>query len=86
MAKPVVGARIGQVAEVLVEGETGLLYEPGQPRDLADRIQEALAPPDHGRGMGAAARAWVVATRSWEQNALEIERVATSLREQRGPD
>jgi len=36
--------------------------------------------------MGAAARAWVVATRSWEQNALEIERVATSLREQRGAE
>jgi glycosyltransferase involved in cell wall biosynthesis len=86
MAKPVVGARIGQVAEILVEGETGLLYEPGQALDLADRIEEALAPPDHGRVMGAAARAWVVATRSWEQNALEIERVATSLREQRGAE
>jgi glycosyltransferase involved in cell wall biosynthesis len=82
IGKPVVGARIGQVAEVLVDGETGLLYEPGQARDLAARIRQALDLPDHGREMGAAARAWVVGTRTWEQNALEIERVATSLLEQ----
>ena len=41
MARPVVGARAGQVAEVVTSGENGLLYAPGHSEDLAARILEA---------------------------------------------
>jgi glycosyltransferase involved in cell wall biosynthesis len=81
MAKPIIGARIGQVAEALIHGETGLLYKPGDAEDLADKIRELLAMPDCGTGLGAAARQWVVDSRTWEKNAGQIVSVAQALLE-----
>lgn len=78
-AKPVVGARIGQVAEVLVHGESGLLYEPGEPADLAERIREILDSPGRGAELGAAARRSVVPGRSWQDNARRIAEIAREL-------
>lgn len=84
MAKPVVGARIGQVAELVVDGETGLLYQPGDARDLAEKLRHVFDAADGGRKLGSAARAWIVATRTWHRNACEITRIAESLRERPG--
>ena len=79
MAKPIVGARLGQVAEVLIHGETGLLYEPGNAEDMANKIREVLAMSDHGGGLGAAARQWVLAGHTWEHNARQIVAIGRSL-------
>ena len=79
MGKPVVGARIGQVAEILGDKKTGLLYEPSSPRDLAARIADILAAPDRGEQLGEAARLEVVQQRTWDRNAGQIESVAARL-------
>jgi glycosyltransferase involved in cell wall biosynthesis len=79
-AKPVVGARIGQVAEVLVHGESGLLYEPGEPADLAERIREILDAPGRGAELAAAARRAIVPGRTWRDNARRIVEIARDLR------
>jgi glycosyltransferase involved in cell wall biosynthesis len=71
-ARPVVGARVGQVAEVLRDGENGLLYEPGQPGDLAARLRELWERPDRGAELGAAARREVLARHTWRANAQRI--------------
>jgi glycosyltransferase involved in cell wall biosynthesis len=78
-AKPVVGARIGQVAEVLVHGESGLLYEPGEPADLAERIREILHSPARAAELAAAARRSVVPGRTWLDNARRIGGIARDL-------
>lgn len=57
MGKPVVASRIGAVAEMVREGETGLLFEPGQPADLAQKIRRLCDPPEQIAGLGRAARA-----------------------------
>jgi glycosyltransferase involved in cell wall biosynthesis len=80
VARPVVGARVGQVAEVLHHGETGLLYEPGQARDLAARIRSLLDQPDWGAGLGAAARDLVLRERSWAANGRRIVDCAEACR------
>ncbi len=72
MAKPVVGARIGQVANVLTHNETGLLYEPGDAPDLAGAIRRIFVLPDRGAGLGASARAAVEAHYTWRQVAEQI--------------
>lgn len=36
---PVVGSNIGGVPEAIVDGETGLLFEPDNPEDLAEKIK-----------------------------------------------
>jgi glycosyltransferase involved in cell wall biosynthesis len=82
MGKPAVAAPVGQAADVVVHGENGLLYEPGNPQDLAEKIREVLGRPDRGAGLGAAARRSVVAGHTWERNAGQVVRIAESLLEE----
>jgi glycosyltransferase involved in cell wall biosynthesis len=53
---PVVGSRIGSLAELIDDGVTGLLAEPGNARDLAGRIRWARDHPSEMREMGRNAR------------------------------
>ena len=53
---PVVASRIGSLAELIEDGVTGLLAEPGDARDLADRLRWAIDHPREMRKMGASAR------------------------------
>lgn len=42
---PVIGARIGGLPELIAEGRTGLLFEPGNPDDLVEKIKTMLDTP-----------------------------------------
>lgn len=53
---PVIASRIGALAELVVEGVTGLLFEPGNAADLAAKIRWAQAHPVQMAQMGQAAR------------------------------
>ena len=53
---PVIASRLGAMAELIDDGETGLLFEPGNPADLAAKLRWALQHPDEMRAMGANAR------------------------------
>jgi glycosyltransferase involved in cell wall biosynthesis len=54
---PVIASRIGALAELIDEGRTGLLFEPGDPESLAGCLRWALDHPERLREMGRAARA-----------------------------
>jgi glycosyltransferase involved in cell wall biosynthesis len=53
---PVVASRLTGVPELVHDGETGLLVEPGDVPGLADRLAELLAAPDAAVGRAAAGR------------------------------
>lgn len=53
---PVIASRIGALADLVVEGKTGLLFAPGDPEDLAAKLDWAAANPVHMRTMGINAR------------------------------
>lgn len=53
---PVIASRHGAMAEIVDEGRTGLLFDPGDANSLATRVRWALAHPDEMRAMGRAAR------------------------------
>lgn len=53
---PVIASRIGGIPELVDDGETGLLFEPGNVDDLADKIQTLWDNSDLCRRMGAAGR------------------------------
>ncbi|HEY4374007.1 MAG TPA: glycosyltransferase [Burkholderiales bacterium] len=53
---PVVASRLGAMAELVEEGVTGLLFNPGDARDLAEKLAWAQQNPQRMRRMGAAAR------------------------------
>ncbi|NWG38564.1 MAG: glycosyltransferase family 4 protein [Hydrogenophilaceae bacterium] len=65
---PVVASRIGALADIVTEGKTGLLFELGNARDLADKLAWALAHPDEMAAMGRNARAQYEAEYSAEVN------------------
>lgn len=53
---PVIASRIGALAELVEDGETGLLFEPGNAKDLAIKMQWAQQNPEQMRQMGQNAR------------------------------
>jgi glycosyltransferase involved in cell wall biosynthesis len=53
---PVVATRVGGVPELVGDGVTGLLVEPGSDDALADAVLQLLEQPDRARQMGVAAR------------------------------
>jgi len=53
---PVVGTRVGAVPELVIDGETGLLTEPGDVAALASALQNLADDPAGRRHMGAAGR------------------------------
>lgn len=55
-AKPVIGCLVGGVPEVVENGVTGLLVEPGESRALAHAIISLLNSPEKMREMGLAGR------------------------------
>jgi len=56
LARPVVAAADGGSAETVLYGETGLLFDPGDPADLAEALGRLLGNLDEARRMGRAAR------------------------------
>lgn len=59
-AKPVIGCRTGGIPEVVDDGVTGLLVDPGAPRQLAEAIGSLLSSPARMREMGLAGRQQVL--------------------------
>ena len=54
--KPVIASRLGALAELLEDGRTGLLFEPGNPEDLASKIKWMVENEDSCIEMGRNAR------------------------------
>jgi glycosyltransferase involved in cell wall biosynthesis len=60
LGKPVIGARIGGIPELIKEGETGLIFESGSVEALAAALSQFVALPDAEISrMGRNARQWV---------------------------
>jgi glycosyltransferase involved in cell wall biosynthesis len=53
---PVIASRLGTMAEVVSDGQTGLLFNPGDQSDLAAKVQWAESHPNEMRAIGRAAR------------------------------
>ncbi len=66
--KPVVATRVGSIPETVADGETGHLTEPGDARQLADRMIELLQNPDRAAAMGRAGRERVI--RHWSLDRM----------------
>ena len=64
---PVVSTDVGGPAETIVDGETGYLVPPGDPRRIAERVVTLLADPPLRARLGRAGRARVLARFSRER-------------------
>jgi glycosyltransferase involved in cell wall biosynthesis len=65
---PVIASHLGAMADLVEDGETGLLFEPGNAADLAQKMAWAQENPDHMAKMGRNARAKYEAEFTAERN------------------
>ncbi|MBX3069828.1 MAG: glycosyltransferase family 4 protein [Thermomicrobiales bacterium] len=69
---PVIASRLGAMAEIVDDGRTGLLFEPGNAADLAAKVRWATDHPAEMRQMGANARAEYEAKYTAEINYRQL--------------
>jgi glycosyltransferase involved in cell wall biosynthesis len=76
--KPVVATRVGGIPEVVVDGQTGFLAQPGDAAGLAERIQQLVDSPTLRAAMGERARERA-RTHFTTRPVRELERLYESL-------
>lgn len=70
---PVIGTRVGGVPELVLDGATGLLVQPGDADALASAILELFADPERAKAMGQRGRDHVVEQFSLEKMVEAME-------------
>lgn len=76
MAKAVVVSSVQPLAEMVADGETGLVFKKGDTEDLARTLARLIADPALGTRLGQAARSWAAKERSWEKPAAAMAQAA----------
>ena len=72
MGKGIVASRLGQIGEMLTDGETALLVEPGNARELSSAIMRLVESRELREDLGAAARHAAIERHTWKHNARQI--------------
>jgi glycosyltransferase involved in cell wall biosynthesis len=72
IARPVIVSRLGQMADLIVHEQNGLLVEPGDPDDLAKAIERLAEDEELCARLGAAARRTVMNGYTWRDNAARV--------------
>jgi Glycosyltransferase len=80
---PVLASRLGAMAELVEDGQIGLLFEPGNPEDLAARVAWAWTHPEEMRRMGKAARQEFEEKYTAEKNYQMLMQIYERARAQR---
>ena len=78
-AVPAVANHVGGVPEVVIDGETGTLVQPGDMEAFVDAIDALLAHPDRREALGTAARQLVLDSYDLERIAGDYETLYDSL-------
>ena len=79
MGKGIVASRLGQIGEVLVDGETALLGEPGNVRELAVQIVRLIEDRELRERLGRRARQVAESEHTWVHNARRVVEAYRSL-------
>ena len=75
----VFGTATGGTGEILIDGKTGLVFEPNDARSLADQIRHLMNRPELRTRLGAAARQMVVEKCEINRMIDEIESELSAL-------
>jgi glycosyltransferase involved in cell wall biosynthesis len=77
--KPVIAGSIGQVEEVITDGRTGMLFEPGNLDQLTAALVKLMRDAQLRQYLGEKAKAWVLKERTWDNNARQVAGIAREL-------
>lgn len=70
--RPVIVPRLGQIPELLADGDTGLLYTPGDIDELAAHLMALARQPGRRAALGMRAAVAVRAHHTWEASARRV--------------
>ena len=70
LQRTLVVSDLAALKEIVTDGETGRTFRAGDATNLADVVEPLLDDPARRTELGAAAREWVAANRTWRQNGL----------------
>lgn len=80
----IVTTTVGDLPQLVEEGQTGVLVPPDDPAALARKITEVAADPERCRRLGVAGRARVIERHSWQATAARILEIAAGVHPARG--
>jgi len=83
MERPTVATRVGGLVDTVRDGETGILVEASNPRDLARGIVQMLRSGEQGHAMGRAGRKLMLERFTLRSTAKNLFEVCTRLRSKR---
>ena len=72
MGKGIVASSLGQIGEVLTDGQTALLVEPGNAHELRNAILRLAEARELRETLGARARQIAIERHTWKRNAQKI--------------
>ncbi|MEO6489273.1 MAG: glycosyltransferase family 4 protein, partial [Ferruginibacter sp.] len=78
-SKPVVGSRIGGIPELVIHGETGFLFEPGNVNDLRQKLLELWNSENLINEMGCAARKHVYDIVNFENHWSKLNSIINNI-------
>jgi glycosyltransferase involved in cell wall biosynthesis len=81
---PVIASRIGALTELIEDGVDGLLFEPGNSDDLAEKAARLWNSPELCRRMGCAARRKAISLWSPERHFERLLKLYEDVRNRRG--
>jgi glycogen(starch) synthase len=78
MGRPVIATRAGGLPEIVLDGQTGLLVEPGDAAALADAMLRTIENPAGTAALGRAALARGAALSDWGHHVSQLDAVIRS--------
>ena len=80
MKKAVLVSSVDALAEMVRDGETGVIFEKGNIEDLAKRIADLIADPEQRSNLGETGRHWVEKERTWNASAAIVGKAFDALK------
>lgn len=75
MEKAVIVSSVRALKEMIVENETGLVFEKGNIQDLSDKLELLISNEDLRNKLGKNGRAWVERERTWDKTSEKAKYV-----------
>lgn len=79
MEKTVIASNVRALAEIVTDGETGLLFEKGDSQSLAQALRRLLNDAELQARLATSGRRWVEQEREWRKLAGQIDEIYISL-------
>ena len=79
MERAVVVSGVDALREMIVPGDTGLVFRPGDEGDLANTVDPLITDAAARRRLGVRAREWVTEHRTWTQNGVRYRQLFERL-------